>query len=54
MRKLIFGLLVFIAGVSLGWYAQRYGADQPREAGSPVTPAPAPTAPEMPCDPGTR
>lgn len=44
MRKLIFGLLVFIAGVSLGWYAQRYGADQPRDAGAPVTPVPAPTA----------
>ncbi len=42
MRKLTVGLLIFIAGVSLGWFVQRYGGDQPPEGDSSVTRVPLP------------
>ena len=43
MGKLTLGLLIFIAGVSLGWLAQRYGGSQPPETDSPAAWMPAPT-----------
>ncbi len=42
MRKLSLGLLIFIAGVSLGWFAQRDASNRPPETDSPVTRVPAP------------
>ena len=45
MRKLTLGLLIFIAGVSLGWFAQRCGGRQPSDTDSPVTRAFTPPAP---------
>ena len=42
MRKLSLGLLIFIAGVSLGWLAQRGGGSQPPDTDSLVTRVPVP------------
>jgi clan AA aspartic protease (TIGR02281 family) len=46
MRKLSLGLLIFIAGVSLGWFAQRDGSKRPPETDSPATRVPAPAPPQ--------
>jgi len=41
MRNLIIAVLIFVAGVSLGWYAQRQGAGPPRETAAPPALAPS-------------
>jgi len=47
MRKLLVGSLLFIAGLSLGWYLQRPELNPPRQAGSPVTGVPARPPPQQ-------
>ena len=43
MRKLIIGLLIFVAGWGLGWYSYQHWGTAPRQFALPVAPAAAPS-----------
>ena len=53
MHKLIAGVLIFMAGLGLGWYAHTQWGTDPRHAEQPVVPASAePASPEAPAASG--